>query len=342
MRRIPGLDLARALAIYLMLAAHIGDSDARDMDGDGIPLLVHTNGIAPAVFTVLVGMTTAMIAARPPIAFARWRIAGRGLVLIAVGYALEALNTSIDIVLANLGVMLLLSIVALTWSMRTLAIVGGGLALTGWWITSWLQEAATGLGIANVPVIEKLWSVHYPAIAWMAYIFVGMVLARIALKATRTQFLAMGVGLALMVVAVAVGFAFRSQNVSATGIREETWATLGAHSDSPVEMTLNIGFAVTTIAACLWLAPKAQRWLWPVLALGAMALTAYTLQIIAIWASDNRLVYDPHNQSLVLGCVLLTALAAVWQRLVGAGPLERFTTWFSTALATRATARSNP
>jgi len=342
MRRIPGLDLARAIAIYLMLAAHIGDSDARDMDGDGISLLVHTNGIAPAVFTVLVGMTTGMIAARAPIDFARWRVAGRGIVLIALGYALTALHTAIDIVLANLGVMLLLSIVALRWSTRTLAVAAAVLALAGWWITSALQSAALEFGIANAPIIEKLWSVHYPAVAWMAYIFTGMVLTRLALTTTAKQARAVAVGAALMVVAGAVGLLFRSSVVSAAGIREENWASLGAHSNSPVEMALNIGFAIVVIAASQWFAPKAARWLWPVLALGTMALTAYTLQILAIWASDNALVYDPENLYLLVGCVALTAFAAVWSKLLGTGPLERFTTWFSTQLASRASGHAGP
>ena len=341
MRRVPGLDLARALAIYLMLAAHIGDSDARDADGDGIPFLIHTNGVAPAIFTVLVGMTTAMIARKSDITFARWRVVGRGLVLIALGYALSALHTSIDIVLANLGVMLLLSLVALRWRARTLVIAAVVLTLTGWWITQGLFSAATELGIAYSPVVEKLWSVHYPAVAWMAYIFAGMALTRLKLTSTKAQGLAVATGLALMVAAAAIGYAFRSSNVAPNGAREVTWASLGAHTNSPVEMTLNIGFAVAAIAASLWLAPKLERWLWPVLALGTMSLTAYTVQILAIWASGSGLVNDPHNAYLVIGCVLLTALAAVWSKTIGAGPLERVTTWFSTWLATRLTARGS-
>jgi uncharacterized membrane protein YeiB len=137
----------------------------------------------------------------------------------------------------------------------------------------------------------------------------------------------------LAVFATSLGLGLRGAppGVGTTGQRD--WASLEAHSYTPFEVASNIGVALLVLAGALWLAPRAKRALWPILATGAMALTAYTLHVIIIRLLGDDVVWEPSNVVLVALCVGITGLAAVWRSLLGAGPLERWITAWSTNVA---------
>lgn len=335
MTRILGLDLARALAIYGMFASHVGDTGLRGSDAEGWRWLAFVEGRASALFAVLMGVTVVLMARKSTAAHTRWRLVVRAGMLIALGYALEFLQTPVDVILVNLGVMMLMAAVALRWPTAVLAAESAVLAGAGWWMTMGLADASSWARVDGFVVVEKLWSYHYPAVAWMAYVLAGMALGHLDLRARRTQVWLTATGVALASAATASGLALGGASPGPGTAGERDWASLAAHSYTPFEVASNIGVVLAALGLSLWLAPLARRVLWPVLAAGAMALTAYVLHIIVIRVWGDDVVWDPSNWIWIALCVGITAFAAVWRRYLGAGPLERWITAWSTAVANK-------
>lgn len=325
MTRILGLDLARALAIYGMFASHVGDTGLRGSDAEGWHWLVYAEGRASALFAVLMGVTVVLMARKSTAAHTRWRLVVRAGMLIALGYALELLQTPVDVILVNLGVMMLMAAVALRWPTAVLAAASAVLAGAGWWITMGLADASSWAGVDGFVVVEKLWSYHYPAVAWMAYVLAGMALARLALDSGLVQAAMALAGLVLAGASIGVGLAMRGAE----------WASLEAHSYTPFEVVSNLGVVLLVLAGCLWLAPRARRLLFPIIATGSMALTAYVAHILVIRVAGDPVVWDPSNTFLVALCLGVTAFATAWRLWLGAGPLERWITAWSTGVANK-------
>lgn len=325
MTRILGLDLARALAIYGMFASHVGDTGLRGSDAQGWHWLVYAEGRSSALFAVLMGVTVVLMARKSTAAHTRCRLVVRAGMLIALGYALEFLQTPVDVILVNLGVMMLMAAVALRWPTAVLAAASAVLAGAGWWITQGLLDASSWAGVDGFVVVEKLWSYHYPAVAWMAYVLAGMALARLALDSGLVQAAMALAGLVLAGASIGVGLAMHGAE----------WASLEAHSYTPFEVVSNLGVVLLVLAGCLWLAPRARRLLFPIIATGSMALTAYVAHILVIRVAGDPVVWDPSNTFLVALCLGVTAFATAWRLWLGAGPLERWITAWSTGVANK-------
>ncbi|WP_296665854.1 heparan-alpha-glucosaminide N-acetyltransferase domain-containing protein [Demequina sp.] len=321
--RIAGLDVARGLAVMGMVAAHVGDDGSRD--GVGWPWLVVTHGRSAALFAVLAGVTMSLMLAGAggrddarAVRHTRARIAARAGALIGLGIIMQALHTPVDVILVNLGVMFLLALPLLrlpSWALLTGAaavmaignVVVSAVTPDGWW--------------AGAPVIGKLWSFHYPALSWIAYIMVGIVIGRMRLRTANAQAMLVGAGVMVASATLLV------HAVAGSG----TITSLEPHSYTPVEMTHNAGVAAATIGLCCWLAPKARAVLSPIAALGSMALSAYVLHLLVIAAVGREVVYEPSNVSLVALEVSLVLLAWGWRTWLGQGPLERLLTYVSNA-----------
>jgi uncharacterized membrane protein YeiB len=106
------------------------------------------------------------------------------------------------------------------------------------------------------------------------------------------------------------------------------------HSGTTFELVGSCGFAVLAIAACLVVADRLPLLTAPLRAVGALALSVYTAQIVVLWA---LLAVDPTGVEGV-GVWLLFVLCALvgaglWRWKLGRGPLERLLTWSSTRAA---------
>ncbi|WP_062300301.1 heparan-alpha-glucosaminide N-acetyltransferase domain-containing protein [Demequina maris] len=328
--RIVGLDVARGLAVLGMVAAHVGADGSRG-DGEPWPWLVASHGRPSALFAVLAGVTISLMLAHAggrddarALRFTRARVATRAGLLVLIGLVLAEMHTGVDIILVNLGLMMLLALPLLR--LPSWALVGAaGLAFAfgrvvveavrpeGWW------EAA--------PIVGRLWSLHYPALAWIGYVLLGIVIGRLALRAARTQ--ALLVGLGVMAASGAALVRIVAGDGPVTG--------LVAHSYTPVEMTHNAGVAMAVIGASCWIAPRARTLLSPVEAVGSMALSAYVLQVLIIWIVGPEMVFEPSNVALLVLEAVLLATAWAWRRGgLGQGPLERILTSASNAAGDRA------
>src|SRR5690606_28996784 len=97
-RRIPGVDLARALAIIGMFAAHVGPTYLESPAGR---LYALPHGRASVLFVVLAGVGVSLLAGSRSkgLAEARRRLLGRAWWLLPAGLVLQALKHGVLVIL---------------------------------------------------------------------------------------------------------------------------------------------------------------------------------------------------------------------------------------------------
>ena len=98
------------------------------------------------------------------------------------------------------------------------------------------------------------------------------------------------------------------------------------HSGTTFEVVGSTGVALVVISACLVVADRLPRLTYPLASVGALALTVYSAQIVAI-----RVLAAGSDDWGTWAAFTLTALvlATVWRLQLGRGPLERLLTWSS-------------
>lgn len=160
MRRIHALDAARAVAIIGMMAAHLMS--------DPTWLNTLSSGYPSALFAILAGCSLAIVNRQDTLA-SRYRILVRGVILVGLGVALTATQTSISVVLGAIGGIFLVLFPVVNRSTRFLVILWallffGGSALT----------AALNLFNVFVPFLVGV----YPFAAWVTYGVSGILIYR--------------------------------------------------------------------------------------------------------------------------------------------------------------------
>lgn len=206
---------------------------------------------------------------------------------------------------------------------------------------------------------------HYPALVWMAYVLAGLALGRCDLRSPvlHLGLVAGGFGLAAVssfVSATLVAGAGGAEAVEAQVAMasseyvvppptwSDPWPPLsglyleGPHDDTMFEALGSGGFALGVLGLCLlvgtavrtapatWFA-RVLRWalvvvVTPLAAVGALALTVYSLQIVTIWWWTRTYwdLLEPTTNEPLGWMVLITLVAAtVWRAVLGRGPLER-------------------
>ncbi|WP_052848359.1 DUF418 domain-containing protein [Streptomyces avicenniae] len=288
-------------------------------------------------------------------------VAIRAGVLIVLGTLLTRMDTPIAVILPYYGLCLLLALPFSRMSARVLAPLAVGAALVGpqlLYVLRDLAYAETG-GYADWVIavnaldpisradgdglVDLLITGNYPVPAWLPYLLAGMVLGRLDLAsaAVRARLLVLGPALA------ALGYggswlAFRLFPSAARTIGAPSawwseaeftvpgdgpaWLLVGApHTETTFATVGNTGVAVLVIAAALTVLahrPSASRLAAPLIAVGAMSLTAYTGHLVAIelLGMDDRL--DRRLPVLFAFIAVAAVVALVWRRFFRRGPLE--------------------
>lgn len=261
--RLTGLDLARGLAVLGMMVAHLGPKGGWvETAADGFP---------SAMFAVLAGCSLSLMNSRadaeggPAVARARFRALVRGLLLIAAGVVLGILPTTILIVLVPVGAIYVLLGPLTRWRTWTLALTFVGLVLF-----SGLAAVVTGFDGG------------YPPLAWLAYGVFGMLLHRVFFAAREwavgTALLGAALGAAGLVHRHLVGAGVPG---TATGPAEAFLSPVG-HSGGVLDVLYSCGVAAALTGLCLWVchAPTPRRAVFPLRAVGMMALTVYVLHVV--------------------------------------------------------------
>jgi uncharacterized membrane protein len=343
--RVVGVDMARGLAVLGMFAAHVGSDRPEFWTSTG--WLQVADGRSAATFALLAGVSAALLSGGPVPAVgaaltrARTRIVVRAALLWPLGFLMIALGTLAAVILPGYAVMFGLTAMTLTWRRRTLLVTSAVVAVVGPVVLHALRSAElTRVSGHRLPqILDVLVGPYYPAIVWMAYLLVGVALGRTDLQApgTPVRLAALGGGLAVLGYGSA---AIAARTVTSATGRE--LLTAAPHSGTTPELVGNIGVSLAVVGVCVALSRVAPRLVVPLAATGALALTAYCGQLVAIAMLGNDIIRDPDNVRLVIFVVVTMAAATLWRLTIGRGPLESLLNGFSTAVADAVAPRRAP
>ncbi|WP_240644194.1 heparan-alpha-glucosaminide N-acetyltransferase domain-containing protein [Antribacter gilvus] len=356
--RVPGVDVARGIAVLGMFTAHVGvtSDDLGTLSG----WLSVAHGRSSILFATVAGLSLALVTGRDrpldghALATARSRLLVRAALLLALVAALDLLGTRVYLILGFYAAYFVLALPFLRWPPRRLLVLALSVALVGPVIVYYGPELLTRLGLrlphdGSGAVTDFLLTGHYPALVWMAFVLAGMAVGRSDLRsaAVRTWLVVGGFGMtvvagvvsAVMVAAsggrAAVEADLARTSSEASGLNlalDGAWPTPaflwlgGPHDDTTLEALGSGGFALGVIGLCLFVGRIGSRVLAPLAAVGALALTVYSAQIVAIWywtAFHFDLLQPETNVPLAVVTVLSLVAATAWRALLGRGPLER-------------------
>jgi len=194
-RRVVGVDVARALALVGMMATHVLPGQL----GTDVPLAQQlAGGRASALFAVLAGVSVALVSGRtrPVTGPARYavsvRLAGRALLIGALGLALGSVPTVIAVILTYYGVLFLLGLPFVGLRAGTLAVLAAAWALLAPVGSHLLRPHLPAHTVGSPTVADLLHPVelanqllfvgYYPAAVWLAYLLAGMAVGRLDLR----------------------------------------------------------------------------------------------------------------------------------------------------------------
>ncbi|MDN8625264.1 MULTISPECIES: heparan-alpha-glucosaminide N-acetyltransferase domain-containing protein [Corynebacterium] len=208
--RLPGIDVARALAIFGMIAAHVaaGPSSVSIMDPSTYPALVH--GRPAVLFALLAGVSISLMTGRGErptsvngVQGIRLKLIGRALAIFLIGLVLEQLGTGISIILTFYGVLYAVALPFVWAKTRTLIIVGTCLGVVGPSLLAIIQYLLPK-GNAS-PTIGLVLGGVYPLPVFWGILLLGMVLGRLHLQSTRALAGLVAVGVCASAIGYGVG-----------------------------------------------------------------------------------------------------------------------------------------
>ncbi|WP_315095021.1 heparan-alpha-glucosaminide N-acetyltransferase domain-containing protein [uncultured Cellulomonas sp.] len=329
MRRIVGIDVARGLAVLGMMTAHVGPDDDGPIPPGGFAQLA--DGRPAALFVVLAGLSLALLSGSAVpvtgtrLVQARLRILVRAVLLFALGALLVMLGTPVVVILPTYGLLFALGCVALRWSRAALLTTAGVVAVVGPPVG---QGLAAALEDVRPTILTEITVGHYyPAIVWMAYLLVGLAIGRTDLRSPRWRAVGALAGVGLVV--LGHGGSWVALHVLGW---PEALATAEPHSSTTFEVVGNVGVALLVIAVCLAVADRWPRVLAPLAAVGALALSAYSVHIVVIALLGRTVVYDATVGVWLAFVLTTTVLCWLWAVAAGRGPLE----WVLHRVSTRA------
>ncbi|MBB3081863.1 heparan-alpha-glucosaminide N-acetyltransferase domain-containing protein [Geodermatophilus sabuli] len=342
--RIIGLDVARALAVFGMLGAHVG-AVAPDVATEPATWLGIVNGRSSILFAILAGVSMALLSGRTvpltggELARARTRLLVRAAWVFAIGGALEALGTDIDVILGVYAVLFVLALPFLRWPPRRLLVMAGVLAVLTPPVDLLLAQYLDTTGASEAPFVSLAVTGAYPALIWWTFILVGLAVGRCDLGSGQVRARLATAGAGLAVLGYSGGWLtgpWALADPDAYSERPDGWdpawlAGARPHSGTTFEITGSVGVALVVIVVCLVVADRLPTATSPVASVGSMALTVYSAQIVAIWATGTEEYVD--NRTWVAYLAVTVVLATTWRLLLGRGPLERLLTWSSVRVA---------
>jgi uncharacterized protein len=335
-RRIVGIDVARGLAVLGMFGAHIGVTTPWEWTDPSTWLDV-VNGRSSILFATLAGVSIAILSGRDhpvegaDLRAARIRILVRAGVIFVLGAVLELLGTNVAVILPYYALLFLVALPVLRVRSSLLFALAAVTAIVAPVLVTLANAAIRGVGIPGASgfLIDLLITGYYPVLIWAAFLFAGLGVGRLDLQSMRVQLvlLVTGVGLAVL----GYGLVPLLEPVV-----QGPWAILVTsepHSGSSFEVVGSTGFAIAIIGLCLLLTGPLRWVLFPVAAVGSMALTVYSLQVVAIAVLDPVIGSDETNWPWFWFTATALVASTLWALTIGKGPLERFLTRISAQAA---------
>ncbi|GGN60118.1 hypothetical protein GCM10011579_024950 [Streptomyces albiflavescens] len=334
-----------------MYSAHVGPDVT--VGGPVGFLLELARGRSSALFAVLAGFSLVIITGRPHPRTGRAgrqavaRVVIRSLVLVALGYALTALDTDVDVILAYYGLIFLAVLPLYRLRARTLAVIAAGSALIlpqvlyiinqlidqGGWADAVVARDPLARITDSDGLIELLFTGEYPVLTWIPFMIAGMAVARLDLTrpGLRGRLAVAGGVLAVLgyggsclalhlvphmgtVIAGATdggsaSSAWWSDTVGdLTGNTPAEWLLVAApHSQTTFSILGNTGVAFVVVAACLTVADRMPRVMRLATPVSAVGMVSLTAYALHIVALWA--LVDTEDETLSAPPVLLAFIA---------------------------------
>lgn len=323
MQRISGVDVARGLAVLGMITAHVGPHGA----GDPWPwsLMQVVDGRSAALFVLLSGVSVALLSGGiDPVAGirrvqARTRLLVRAFSVLGLGIVVLMLDTPIAVILPTYALLFAVATTLLGATGRRLLIGAAVVAAVGPVVRVIIGPRLAVL--SGGEYTDLVTGSDYPALVWFAYVLVGLAVGRMDLRDTGLRWRLLGIGAGLAAVGHGAS-ALLTRAVSPDSTLGEL-VTTAPHASSPLEVVANTGVGLGALALCLIVADRAPALVSPVAATGALALTAYTAHLLAIWALGPSVVWESDAATWLWFLVATVACCWLWRAAFGRGPLER-------------------
>ena len=335
MSRVSGIDIARAVAIVGMVMAHIGP--IRTAGGGVLGELYRIpHGRASILFVVVAGIGISLLASSRASTGARStgaRLAWRLVILLPLGLALQAMGTGVAVILQYYALYFLIAIVVVRLPVRALLGLAAAMSVVGpvavllarrlrpEWFGPIPEWSAFGQ-IARDLVISGT----YPGLVWIVPLLIGIWVGRQDLRSAIVPARLLLGGAALA--AGAYGLRYSIEGVAGAASSRAEWLALAAiepHNKMPLWVLSATGIAVALVGGATLLARTAPRALWPLVAMGQLALTVYVAHLLILWQQPEwlRRTGFPEAWELV-GVFLVGTLvfASLWRAFFPRGPLE--------------------
>ncbi|MFI6438404.1 DUF418 domain-containing protein [Streptomyces sp. NPDC050759] len=278
-----------------MYAAHFGPDPA--IGGPLGFVMEWARGRSATLFALLAGFSLVLITGRPQPRTgsagrqAVGRIVIRSLVLIPLGFALTALGTDVDVILAFYGALFLAVLPLYRLRARTLAVIATACALVmpqvlyviresiynGEWADTIIAYDPVARLSGTDGLVELLFTGEYPVLTWAPFLIAGMAVARLDLTRGRVRLQLALTGGALAVLGyggswLALSLVPGAQSSIAAATEGDsgasawwsdtvgylsdgapaTWLLVGVpHSQTTFSILGNTGVAFAVIAACV-------------------------------------------------------------------------------------------
>ncbi|MEX2671076.1 MAG: DUF418 domain-containing protein [Phycisphaeraceae bacterium] len=327
-RRMAGLDAARAMAIIGMVMVHFGPSsppaDSWLNWAYGLP-----HGRASLLFVLLAGIGLTLLAGDGRRERWRLRLTSRVLILLPLGLWLQLMDAGPLVILHYYAMFFVLAVPFLFLRDRFLLVAAAVLAVAGpvtylligriepTWL---LRFDPVSLGDPPALIARELLATgSYPAMVWMVPFLFGMWLGRRRLRATSTR-ITLLIGGAAGVAVTVIGERYLPGS-------RGWWQLASTEPHSQMVLWLLGGTASATAMVGLFLlmSDLLGRVMWPLVAMGQLALTLYVGHLLLLAASPSTFKTHQAGEALVIvaGFALsAAAFATLWRAWFSRGPLE--------------------
>ncbi len=328
--RIDGIDMARALAILGMVTVHFGpfEPDTSTLLGTGYRFAY---GRASVLFVMLAGIGVTLLFRSRDHQQARIQILWRVIIFFPLGVALQALPTPVAVILQFYAMYYVLGALVAPLPTRVLApltliwaIIGPTLYLT-------LQDpslagrgTATTLTDPGQVLTDLLLSGFYPLATWGASLLVGVLVGRTDLRDRATMVTLTVSGFVLG--AAAYGGSEIARAVVTGSAASSPFLVAEGHTGAPLNVLGATSVAVAVLGLCLLLASAAPKLLWPLVAVGQMALTVYVGHLLVLAVAPTLLEARESVGEAAFKVtrffLVVTVMCVSWRTKWPRGPLE--------------------
>ncbi|QUQ63919.1 heparan-alpha-glucosaminide N-acetyltransferase domain-containing protein [Kutzneria sp. CA-103260] len=384
-KRLLGVDATRGIALLGMMAVH----SLLDESSPGHASLSFAifGGRAAATFAVLAGVGMAFMTGRRRVRLAEFgptaaMLATRALMIGLIGLCLGYTDASYAaVILPYYAILFLLAIPLVIQPSWLIGVVGAVVVTVVPPLTHVLQNQLPTPPLTNPTFTDAIThpldlltelsiTGEYPAIPWMAYVCVGLIVGRLSLARIRVAVALLATGTVLAVGAATASWIllnkygglaaiWAAQPGSVLTVPETTemlnlggdgttptstdwWLAVDApHTGTAPDLVGTSGSAIALLGLLLLLGHVSTPWLrrtvavvfTPLAAAGSMTLTMYTAHIMFL--NSDYDTYDP-GTGYLLQVIAVLVVAVAWRATAGKGPLEALVT----AVANRAKRRA--